>query len=506
MKSIYSILVLSLILFSCKVEQLVQETNQRLSKLESKTDTISNSVKSVKSAIGNYTEYQMDPLIANLQKSSFESFYFGEIINEEIVERRDNWLKVQVTERIRLQNGQVITKNRSAWYSYSNPGEVYLIPTNQQKENEPGLDLDVKQLSAKELSTKELNTKELNAKELSPGIDKNLLTTAGLTSTTKTDLQDQKAIDALLAQKALNFDGLKFTSKRFDYANFSLGSFRGTAFESCDLSFVEAKRGSITSDYDFTETLLSGGSQKRMNFENWKFNETIFLRTAVEKSNFTNCIFAADLNSAGTVHFNSSSFTQSTFSQKENGYFKSMIFNNSTFTQCIFNEVKFYSSINFTTQFVNCIFNGGLWHGVSYNNTQVPPSKIVGGTLNKLVVNGGDYRGIIIEPSGLVKTDIVGVEFVSANFSNSKIDAWFKDSFKAYAFGSFMGTDFKESIFENGVFGSELQAGLFNMKNCDFSKCEFRENVKFVKCDLTGSKWPSNLTNVKFVDCAGKNP
>jgi uncharacterized protein YjbI with pentapeptide repeats len=206
----------------------------------------------------------------------------------------------------------------------------------------------------------------------------------------------------------------------------------------------------------------------------------------------------------GTVHFNTSSFTQCNFSQKDDGYFKNTIFNNTTFNGCTFNDTKFYSSINFTTQFVNCVFKGGIWKGVGYNNTQVPPSKISGGLISKVYIYSGDYRSIVIEPYGLVKTDISGVEFVSSNFSNSKIDAWFKDSFKAYAFGSFMGTDFKQSIFENGVFGTELQTSLFNMKNCDFSKCEFRENVKFIKCDLTGSKWPTDLTNVTFIDCAGK--
>lgn len=490
MKTLFSVLAFSLLLYSCKVEQLVRETNLRLNKLETRTDTISRSISKLEASIRNSTDYQKDPFITNLQKLSFESFYLGEIIQQEVLERLDNWLKLRVTERIRLQNGQLITKDRVGWYSFSNPKEVYLIPNSLQKENEPVAD----------------SLTKLDSKSFTLSVNEKLLTANALVGTSKTDLQDQKAIDVLLAQKALNFDGLKFTGKRFDYANLSLGSFRGTTFENCDLSQIDAKRASLTDDYDFNETLMTGGIHKEMNFDNWKFNETIFFKTKVEKSNFTNCIFAAKLASAGTVHFNSSSFDQCKFSQKENGYFKNIIFNNATFNGCTFDEVKFYSSINFTTQYVNCVFYGGLWQGVGYNNTQVPPSKIVGGLISKVSIKSGDYRGIIIEPSGLVKTDISGVEFVSANFSNSKIDAWFKDSFKVYAFGSFMGTDFKESIFENGVFGSEQQVGLFNMKNCDFSKCEFRENVKFVKCDLNGSKWPANLANVKFVDCVGKNP
>ena len=193
------------------------------------------------------------------------------------------------------------------------------------------------------------------------------------------------------------------------------------------------------------------------------------------------------------------------FDFTNDGYLKLNAISKTTFDSCTFKNIKYYTTVNFENKYVNCVFNGGLFQGVSFNNSQVPASRFQGGILRDLRIIGGDFSRIIIEPYGGSKTMIDNTEFVSVLLNNADINAWFMNNTKLYGFGNYSFINFKNSIFENTTFGSDTQLTTkTNFKNCVFSGCDFRENVKFVNCDLNGAVFPASIPNVQFINCSGR--
>lgn len=464
------------LLTSCSVEKLVNTNNQLTSELKSQNDSLILSSNNVVSGIRKTNSNSESPDLSNLKKTSYSNFYFGEITKEEILEKKGSWTKIRLSEKIKLQNGEIVIKERTGWYLFNTPEIIYLVNAQLQ------YDSDFKS------NTPFATIEKYNFSKF--------------VFTGKVDLLDQKSIDILLSEKALNFDGLKFDNKRFDYANFTLGSYRGTYFLNSNLSNIIAKRDLITNDNDFFETKFEGGTNKDMTFSFWKIRDVIFYNTIIENSNFNNCLFSSE--ASGLVTFNTVSFKNIKFSNTTDGYFKNIVHNNTSFEGCRFDDIKFYGSINFNTRYISCNFYNSLWQGVSFNNTQVTPSKITGGYFSKLKIVGGDFSKIKIESYGGIKPQFSETEIVNAYFSNSTIDAWFKDGCQIYGNGDFSGINFTNSIIENSTFGKTNQVGLFKLKNCNFTNVEFRSPIKFIKCDLTGSTWPTNISNIEFIDCVEK--
>ena len=465
------------LLSSCSVEKLVTTNNQLTSEIKSQNDSLILSTTSIDRGIEKIKYNSESPDLNSLSKVSFSNFYFGDIIKEEILDKIGNWTKIKLSEKIKLQNGEIVIKERIGWYQFSTPEIIYQSTSNLLYDTY----FDDK--------TQIINKESYNFQKF--------------VFTGKTDLLDQKGTDILLAEKALNFDGLRFDTKRFDYANLNLGSYRGTYFNNCNLSNIIAKRDLITNENDFFETKIEGGTNKDMFFSFWKLRDVIFYNTLIENSNFGNCLFSSEIS--GLVTFNTVTFKNTKFNNTIDGYFKNIAHNNTLFEGCRFDDIKFYGLIHFNTRYVACNFYNSLWQGVSFNNTQVTPSKITGGYFYKLKIVGGDYSKIKIENYGGIKPQFSEIEIVNAFFSNSTIDAWFKEGSQIYGIGDFSGINFTSSIIENSTFGKTNQVSLFKMKNCNFTNVEFRTPVKFIKCDLTGSTWPTNISNIEFINCVG-NP
>jgi uncharacterized protein YjbI with pentapeptide repeats len=315
--------------------------------------------------------------------------------------------------------------------------------------------------------------------------------------TTKSDSLKQKDIDILLSSKALNFDGLKFVSKKFDYANLSLGSFRGTYFYNCNLIYTSAIRNVFQESNDFYGTRIENGKNTNMLFEFWKFREVAFLETSFFDSDFNNCDFYL-------AYFHNLKFTNVFFSNKMGGLYKAIRQNNVTYENCRFENVKMVEYINLSVNYSNCNFFDGEWRGVQFNNIQELQSKIISGLFEHLHIVSGDYSKIIITPNDVHKTKFSGVRFENTCFRGSVINAWFCDSCLIVGGNSdFSNVNFQSSIFDETIFGSATQLTLLNLKNAKFAECEFRDNVTFIKCDLTGATWPSNISNVRFISCQG---
>lgn len=315
-----------------------------------------------------------------------------------------------------------------------------------------------------------------------------------IASTDKLDLLDQKSIDILLSEKAMNFDGLRFDNKRFDYSNFTLGSFRGTYFNNCNLTAIVAKRDKITTDNDFNATTIQGGTNKNLNFSFWKINETIFYKTIIEQSTFLNCAFTSTVS--GMVNFNEASIKNSKF---VNTSFEGITHLTSSYENVAFENVKTTFGVNFNLKYVNCNFKDCIWDKVSFNNTQAIPSKISGGFFSNLTITSGVYNSLIIEG----KPQFSGLKITNASFANAKIDAWIKDSSKIAGLNiDFSGVNYMSSIIEDTIFGSDLVTNpRLNMKNSNFRTVTFRSQVKFINCDLTGSTWPTDISNITFINC-----
>lgn len=323
----------------------------------------------------------------------------------------------------------------------------------------------------------------------------------------KVDSLDQRDIDLLLAQKALNFNGLRFDDKRFDFADFSSGSYRGTFFNNCNLSNIVALNDShenkYNSKHNFNQTEIKKGINKNQLFVFWSFNNSFFYKTLIEKSKFDNCIFIGKRD--GLVNFHTVTIKNSSFSNSKEGQLNGITLAFTRFESCRFDDIKFYDSVHFDSEYINCNFYGGLFQDLSFSPTM--KNKIIGGYFNNLQIRNCDFSEIIIDKIGLVHPKLKSVQIEGAYFSSAKIDAWFEDCHinSLYQNGDFNSVDFSTSIIENTVFGLKDSYSLFQMKKCDFSKVEFRNSVKFIKCDLTGSTWPSNISSVKFIDCVG-NP
>lgn len=476
MKKNITFLSLSLLILlnSCSIEKHVIDNNILTKKQIEKTDSIFIAIDTISKKFNNHILTLNPPDIDELKIVPLDVFYFGEIVQEEIVERKNGWLKIKLTEKIKLQNNQTILKDKYGWFSYQSHDKVYLTDDNNQPVG-------------------------LKSPFATSDIDLKSYTITPLLISTKNDLLDQKTLDMLLSQRALNFDGLKFDNKRFDFSNFSLGSFRGTYFLNSNLSNIIATREFLTNDNDFFRTRIDGGINKDMLFKYWKFTDVIFFNTTIENSTFENSIFSSSIT--GLVSFNNTNFLNSKFSNSKDGYFSNIVHNNSTYQNCRFDDVKIYNGINFNTRIENSNFFNCLWQNTSYSLN----SRIVGGYYLKLKVIGGDYSRIKIESFGGTKSNFENCEFINAVFTNSTIDAWFSQNTSFSGLNDFSNNNFTSSIFESVTFGNAKQSSLFRMRNSNFSNVEFRNQVKFIKCDLTGSTWPSDMSNVQFIDCIGKN-
>ena len=475
-KHFFSYAVLCITMAGCGVEQLVATNNELTGKLRQQNDTLIGELRALRDTVRILSLADRAPEMAKLSQMSLSNFYYGDIVKEETLEQRGKWRKLRLTEKIKLQNGETVLKQRSGWYFFGTPETIYLADAQTSLDasfSEPLAETDI-----------------------------NRYQVARILFTGKTDFLDQKGLDLLLADRAMNFDGLRFDAKRLDYANLALGSYRGTVFNNCNLSNVSGRRDVITTDHDFQKTRIEAGTNKDMSFSFWKFRDVLFYNTSIENSNFSNCLFTSEGN--GLVSFNTVNLKNVQFSHTADGYFKNIVHSNTSFESCRFDDAKFYGTLHFNTRFTACNFYNNLWQGVSFNNTQVSPSRITGGYFSKMKIVGGDYSQIRIEAYGGMKPQFSETEIVNAIFTGSTIEAWFKENCKINGLNDFSRVNFTSSIFEDTTFGSTAQGMRFNLKNANFSGVEFRSNVKFIKCDLTGAIWPANVSNVQFIDCIGR--
>lgn len=322
-------------------------------------------------------------------------------------------------------------------------------------------------------------------------------------STGKASTLTQKDVDILLASKALNFDGLRFDELRFDYANFSLGSYRGTYFNKCNLSSITAQRDKLQISPDFNLLKIEAGTSSNMNFILWRIKDFEFINMLVESSEFNNCLFESEL--AGKTNLNTVTFNKVNFNGNNTDYnFSGIVQRNTTYQGCRFTNVKQKGGINFIVTYANCVIDSGEWNGIAFNNTQAIQSRITGGVFTNLRIIAGDYTSIIIEPSGLTKPQFLGANWANTDFKRATINAWFQADSKLYGTSNFTGTNFSESIFEGCTFGDAKQTAKTSMQNANFSKCEFRNKTRFIRCNLTGATFPQDLTNVEFIECIGR--
>ncbi|MFA0964571.1 pentapeptide repeat-containing protein [Roseivirga sp. BDSF3-8] len=467
-------------LASCQVEKLVSENNRIL--------------EDINSQITDYVADSESPDLAEVKKVSFDTFYFGEIISEEIIERRQQWTLIRLTEKISKEAGEPVLRVKEGWYTYASPDIIYLVSSTETDatDDKPGDD-----------GNDEGNEGGVNILSNDLPIGSFTISIMPI-QIQRQDLMEQVDVDKLLAHRALNFDGLTFKDKRFEYAELGLGSYRGTLFEGSNLDHAQAVRDRITAENDFKNTRFIQCQMNDMRFENWKIIDTRFENIDLSDARFTNCIISSE--TSGQVTFSNVNFFSARFVNKDEGYIKNIAQFNTGFLNCRFEGVDMYSSGHFNVNYTNCSFYNGKWHGVVFNNTQAQPSRITGGIFTNMTISSGRYTYMKIGKSGLVYPVFENTRFVNTNFWKSEIDAWFRGGFVIEGFGSnFSEVDFKTSIFENGVFGDTVQAGKMNMKYADFSQCEFRNDVTFINCDLTGAKFPADLTNVTFQDCIG-NP
>lgn len=492
--SVKLLIFIVLSLSSCKVEELIQsnntiaedqtklleENNNIAVDVSTKIDSLRYEAQAIQKLITATTENNLPPNLGSLKRVSFDEFYFGVIVKEEVLERQGSWLNIELTEKIQLETGGVILRNRQGWYSYNSPNYIY---------------------TGGEVVTlnKENKAEVLNQVESKTKISKFVVTISG---TTKSDLLNQKEVDLLLSQSDLNFDGLVFNDKKFDFSNFNLGSYRGTKFLKCNLSNVTAIRPSIGTQTDFEYTTISEGVTENMTFQNWKFIQSIFFKTTLNNIIFNDCILTGG---SGVVTFNQAKLFGARFTNSQQGYFKEIAQNQTEHVSSRFENVKFYQCVSWGNIYQNCSFFDCEWRGSAMLPYGGIKGKILGGFFKNLVIYSGDYSDIQILKNGLSYPEFTDLNITFSKFRNAVIDAWFKTSLTIIApGGDYSYIDFKTSIFEAGIFGNSNMNTNMNMQNCDFSKCDFRGNVTFTKCDLRGATFPSDLSRITFIDCIGR--
>lgn len=482
MKKKFILISFALISFSCGVNKLVEESNKNLESIVSKNDSIITRLKKIVDNDNSIYEKESVPNFSALKVSDLKSFYHGNIMKEEILEKKGSWVKVKLTERVNTSPSQFFVKERVAWCTL-NSQTVYLVA------NSP--------------LTIQTATSEQDITIFNPPIDISNYS-YGKDFTTKDETLSQKEIDQLLAQNALEFNGLKFVNKRFDFADFSDGAYKGTYFLNCNLTNISGVSDKTSTEYQFTETKFETGTNNKWLFKYWKFDTFMFFNMIIDNAKFYDCIFYSTSDN-GIVNINNTTIKNTLFDFTNDGYIKLNSIGKSSFESCNFKNIKFYTTVHFESKYENCVFNGGLFQGVSFNNSQVPPSRFKGGILRDLKIIGGDFSRIIIEQHGMSKTMIDNTEFVNVFLNNADINAWFMNNSKIYGLGNYSSINFKNSIFENTTFGSDTPATYkANFRNCNFTGCDFRENVKFVNCDLNGATFPASIPNVQFINCIGR--
>jgi uncharacterized protein YjbI with pentapeptide repeats len=371
-------------LTSCKIEKLVSDNNYISKEISKSAENIDLNAKML-------FESSQPPNLNNLEVTTLDDFYYGDIIEEKIIEKKGNWLKLKLTEKIVLNENRndFILKEKNGWYSFNSPKAIYLIETN-------------------------LNSRNSIITENTPDISNDFFNLEKNIFTTKPDLLSDKDIDLLISKSSFNFDGLYFKNKRFDYSNFSLGSFYGTIFENCNLSSVNGVRNIFNEGFDFKNTQIVGGINEKLKFNNWKFVDFQFYNTSIKNSIFSNCILSNDAD--GLVSFLNVSIENSKFIKtNENSYLKNISHFNSKYIKTFFIDIISYNSYFFNTQLINCTFKGGEWNNSQFNNRSIP-NKILGGSFINLKINRGNFSSIEIDELGLSKPNFSNIEIKNSNF------------------------------------------------------------------------------------------
>ena len=470
-KNILLLIAFSTIITSCKVTSLIEANNKINEDISSKLDSLDLKITEVTS---ESLEYNKNPSLTELKRTTFDEFYSGNVTKEEIIELKFNWKKIQLEKNIQSGN-QTITKTLIGYFNLNTPQYIYLVNSDDP------IEID-----------KNRNRKFTTITTEIDSINKII------TTTERTDNYTQKELDFLIANGDYCFDGFMFDNKRFDYLDFEKGSFRGTIFDNCFLdNAIVSRTGFNNTEYDFTKTQIKNSTQNNLFFSYWKFDENTFFKVTFNQSTFENCKF-------DETSFNQSNFTNVTFKNNLDGYLNNFNSLLSSFQGCTFDATKIYSGVMWGNTFTSSTFKNCeiKWTGlINYGST---PTKIEVCNFNGGKFHAGNQSNIIIEhPAGY--TEFVGVEFSSINWRNARIKAWFRDNC-TFSYGSNLeNINWLNSIFENISFNSNNPPTSVNMKNSDFSSVDFRSNVVFYNCDFDGSTFPSisELQNagVKFFNC-----
>ena len=472
-RNILILIILTTSFTSCKVSSLIEANNQINKDISVKLDSLESTITEVSSKASNYNK---NPTLTDLKRTTYEDFYSGNITEEEITDWKFNWKKISLKKAI--QSGdQTISKTLIGYFNLNSPQYIYLNVSN-------------------DLTNKEL---EINQDRKFTSTIKEVDSIIKLTTPTmRTDIYSQKEIDFLIANGNYCFDGFMFNNKRFDYLNFEKGSFRGTIFDNCFLDNSIINRSSFNNlEFDFTDTQIKNSTQNNLHFSYWKFNNNTFFKTTFNNSEFENCKF-------DETSFNQSTFKNVVFQNNQDGYLNNFNSLLSSFQGCTFDSTKIYSGAIWGNTFTGCTFRGCeiKWTGlISYGAT---PTKIELCNFYEGKFHSGNQSNIIIEhPAGF--TEFVGVEFSSLNWRNARVKAWFRDSC-TFSYGSNLeNINWLSSIFEDISFNSNNSPTSVNMKNSDFTSVDFRQNVVFYNCDFDGSIFPSvselQNTGVKFYNC-----
>ena len=462
---------------SCSVEKHILANNEISERQIIQGDSVIKDLSRIRNNIEQNVQstYPSDIEVSN--RINIDDFYFGNIIGEEVLAQKNDWIKIKIKEEIIVPNSKLILKERVGWFLFHTPTYIYPVPSENT----------IKIMDSMETVQQE---KLQKSEPIFPA--------PKLLTSDKSDALDQKSLDILLAAKSMNFDGFRFDNKRFDYANLSVGSFRGTFFNNCNLSYTRCKREILTKETDFENAKFELGTHLNVEYAFWKFKDVNFSKLTIENSNFENCLFNS---TNSTKLFQNAILKKTTFSNTVDGMFSAIKFGDTKFESCKFIDVKMYGIINHNTEYISCSFFGGTWYGLGFNSTQAP-SKILGGSFNNLTIIGGDYPFINILPFGTAPS-FSSVTVVNANFYKATISAIMQDGCKFYGGGNFSNIDFSTSFITNCEFGAANQAVLFNMTNSKFENTSTMYNVKFIKCDLTGSTWPTDTSKIEFIDCKG---
>lgn len=475
------ILFLTLVMLSsCKVSDLVKENNSIVSRVESESkktnELIENNFEELKQVLS-------DPEISKINLCQYNDFYSGVIKAEKVTTINNDWKQIELTKVIRSGNIN-IEVNSKGYLNTNSPDQIYVIKNEVKNTLQ-----NIAQLDSRSYSFEKKIVDSLINNKLGPS--------------QRTDIYTQKEVDIMLANGNYCFDGFVFKSKQFDYLDLEKGSFRGVIFDGCRLDDAIVRRTAYNNtEFDFEQTQIKNSSQiKNLDINYWKFNKGGIINSEIRDSEFKNCIF----NETG---FNNVVFKNVKFKNYNDGYMNDFYSLNSRFEGCRFDSTLFLSCVTWANTFSGCVFNGCeikwtalLPYGYGGTPTKMEYCTFLGGRFFS-----GDQSNIEIFHVG-AWSEFYGVEFSLINWRNAKVKGWFKENCFFSAGSNFEGLDWTSSIFEDTKFNNTNSTVTFNIKNCNFSGCEFRPGVEFNNCKFTGVSFPptASLQNagVKFYNCQG---